>query len=260
MATYPPDTGDPAELALARAVPYRLASLALRHPGAGWPKEWPALRAGLPVALDACGAGQNVRRAARELARSVPDPHALLDEHRLHFGHTPRAASTPYETEWSGAAGNLLQYHQLSDVSAFYKAFGLGLARECGEREDHLSIELGFLHFLCVKEAWAAERGLDDLVTRTVDAQRTFLAEHLATWVPAFCAGLGRTAGGGFYGRLARFLATWVVDECGRFEVPPGDPGLEPGASSVRIEDCCVSCDRAASCPTPAISAGDSDG
>ncbi|MDP6942912.1 MAG: molecular chaperone TorD family protein [Myxococcota bacterium] len=248
-STATPDAG---ELALARAVPYRLASLALRHPSAGWDAaEWSRLRAGLPIALEACGAGQALLNAARELVQIAPDSEELLEAYGQHFGHTPRAASTPYETEWSGSAGDLLQFHQLSDVSAFYKAFGLELARECGEREDHLSIELGFLHFLCVKEAYAAEDELDDLAAQALDAQRIFLAEHVATWTPAFCARLERAIGTGFYASLARFLAIWIAAECDRFQVEPGDPALEPGTSSVTLDDCCVNCDQATACPGP---------
>jgi TorA maturation chaperone TorD len=142
----------------------------------------------------------------------------------------------------------LLQYHQIADICAFYGAFGLELGQACDERPDHLSVELEFLHFLCVKEAWAEEQGISDLAILCRDTQRKFLAEHVATWTPGLCARLEAASRGGFYGRAAALLRVWIEDECRRLGAIPGETVLAPTATSFRPEDACISCGHAATC------------
>lgn len=232
--------------ALARAVVYRYLSDALRHPARAGLRE-PGWADALAAALEECadaGLGADAR-ATLELAT---DRAAVERDYGRIIGHTPRAGVPPYESEWLGAAGDLLQFHQMSDVAAFYSAFGLVLGDPCDERVDHVGIELAFLQFLCAKEAWAASRGEGELARVSRDAQRGFLADHLARWGPAFCRRLEACARGGYYAAAARLCAGWVDAECRRLGVERGDPTLAPGESSVTLEDTCVSCAHSSSC------------
>jgi TorA maturation chaperone TorD len=221
--------------ALARAVVYRYLSEALRHPARFVlaPGEW---RAPLLAALSECGADEFRPVLERCLELGSDRPRVELDYGRI-IGHTPRAGVPPYESEWLGAAGDLLQYHQIADVSAAYKAFGLALSASCDERADHVGVELAFLQFLCAKEAWAGERGDATLARIARDGERAFLGEHVATWTPAFCRRIGLCASGGFYAALADFTAAWIDSECGRLGVPRGDPTRPPGESSITLQD-----------------------
>jgi TorA maturation chaperone TorD len=246
------------DLALGRAVLYRFASEIFRHPGRGSPpSSWTQ---GVRAALEVCaseGAEGELGRAFDEcLARDLGSAE-MQRAHAHWIGHTPRAAAMPYETEWCGAPGDLLQFHQISDISAFYKAYGLELAAQCDERADHLSVELAFLHFLCIKEAYARERGMADLAQVCHETQRKFLAEHLARWVPAFCRRLARSDPEGFYGRAARWMELWLSEECRRFklvelvELDPAGASPLPLETSLRLEDCCVACEKSAHCASP---------
>lgn len=232
--------------ALARAVVYRYLSEALRHParGLGDGCEWSAA---LPAALEECGAAELQATLEPCLARGADRARVESDYGRI-IGHTPRAGVPPYESEWLGAAGDLLQYHQMADVAAFYKAFGLALDTGCDERGDHLAVELSFLQFLCVKEAWAAARGETELASVARDGLRAFLGEHVAPWAPAFCRRLASCGEGGFYAALGAFASAWIEAECRRLEVPCGDPTRAPGESSITLEDTCISCAHASSC------------
>jgi TorA maturation chaperone TorD len=249
------DTTTKAEMALARGVLYRLCAHAFRHPGAGWLEEWKEIArgggAGLEVLALSGHAGAELHDAFDLAFAAGCDVEAVRVRHAHLIGHSPRAGATPYETEWTGAAGELLQYHQLADLAGFYRAFGLELASDCDERADHLSIELCFLEFLCVKEAYAEERGLADLAALTREAQQKFLDEHLLRWAGACCARLREDDLGGFYGYAARLLALFLEAERGRFLLasPEGPQALTE--SSLRLEDCCVGCDRARSCAGP---------
>lgn len=240
----------PVELALARAAIYRFSSELFRHPDARWKSECSAWSDGVQTALSLCATEDCDRELVARLGELTAHPIQLeniVHEHAHVFGHVARGRVTPYETEWSGAAGSFLQFHLLSDLSAFYEAFGVKLALHCDERADHLSIELAFLHLLCAKEAWALENDQAELVTIVRDAEATFLREHLGRWAPAFCVRLEH-AGSPYYARVARWLGAWVAAECRRVGVPTGDPSLELGETTFTPEDACMSCEKNVDC------------
>jgi TorA maturation chaperone TorD len=240
--TIPSET----DVALSRAVVYRYLAEVLRHPSQARLSEgeW---REALTAALEECDASELQAPLARCLELGADRARVESDHGRL-IGHTPRAGVPPYESEWLGAAGELLQYHQMADVAAFYKAFGIDLDPTCDERVDHLAVELGFLRFLCAKEAWAGAREELELARIAREGERAFLGEHVATWAPAFCRRLGLNASGGFYAAVAEFASAWIAAECRRLDVPCGDPTRAPGESSITLEETCVSCAHASSC------------
>ncbi|TAH36411.1 MAG: hypothetical protein EYC70_11470 [Planctomycetota bacterium] len=240
------------DLALARGILYRVSSHHFRHPDPGWHAEWRALAEGARTAARLCcaedGSSATLRTALERALTGRLDLGAIVAEHTQVLGHIPRAAATPYETEWTGAAGDLLQYHQISDVAAFYHAFSLELGAGCDERPDHISVELEFLHYLCVKEAWAEEQHARDLARICRETTRKFLSEHLARWSPGLSARLSAASAGGFYAGAAALLSAWIEDECRRLGAEPGAPFLAPSASSFRPEDACIGCGHAAAC------------
>lgn len=243
-----------AESALARATLCRLYAQALREPGASWRSEWDEIAAGVPTALDVLAEGDFARAAAERedlgaLGAAANDLERLRGAHTRLIGHCPRAGVTPYETEWTGSAGEILQYHLLADLCGFYEAFGLALAPECDERADHLALELSFLCFLYVKEAQAEEgsAGLD--LVRA--AQCSFLEQHVLAWAPSFCARVEREDGTGFHGRAARLLASFLERERVRFGLEAPSALRELSESQLALEDCCVGCDQARDCAGP---------
>jgi TorA maturation chaperone TorD len=253
---------EPGEPALARATLYRLCAQAFRHPGPSWREEWDQIARGVGTALEVLALEDRVRPAA---TRSLPpvlfeafdllwaasrDEARIRDAHARLIGHSPRAGTTPYETEWTGSSGEILQYHLLADLSGFYHAFGLELAPGCGERADHLALELCFLSFLCLKEArTVADGGEEHAVVR--EAERRFLDEHLLSWADAYGARVEREDPHGFHGQAARFLRAFLGAERRRFELGDHEP-RELSESSLALEDCCVGCDLARGCAGPA--------
>ena len=70
------------------------------------------------------------------------------------FGHAARGVCPLNEIEYGDLkADPLFQPHRLADLAAFYRAFGLELADEAGERPDHIGMELEFMSILSAKEA-----------------------------------------------------------------------------------------------------------
>ncbi len=69
-------------------------------------------------------------------------------------------------------------------VRAFYHKYGLEYKAETHEPDDHLVIELEFMHYL--NELCENASDLDCL-SGLVDDQLLFLTEHICIWAPHFC-------------------------------------------------------------------------
>jgi nitrate reductase assembly molybdenum cofactor insertion protein NarJ len=65
----------------------------------------------------------------------------------------------------------------IADISAFYEAFAFQAETE--EAPDHLSVEAGFLGYLCLKEAYARARGNEEEAEVAAQAAARFREEHL---------------------------------------------------------------------------------
>lgn len=235
--------------AIARSFLHRWIARAFEDPDPeGWPALVdPALRADVDAAVRALAADRpDLAAAAREWAvRLAPDGFACFsDDYLACFGHTVRGDCPMNEIEYGDIkADPLFQPHRLADLGAFYAAFGLELAPDAGQRQDHICIELEFMSVLAAKEAYALEHQLDDDPLALVrDAQKKFLREHLGRWTPAFTRRLSRMAEDGALGALARFTGAFIAAECARFGVAPGDEDLLLRPVDEAAERLCAQC------------------
>ncbi len=144
----------------------------------------------------------------------------LENEYIEVFGHTLSADCSPYESEY-GQAHVFQKSHTLADLSTFYQAFGVSLNPELKDRLDHVSVEMEFMHLLTLKEAYARGNGHgEDKALLCRQAQETFLANHLGTWIKRFSDRVARKTGGsGVYGALAGFLDAHMDAEFLRFRL-----------------------------------------
>ncbi len=137
------------------------------------------------------------------------------------FGHTARGQVPPYETEY-GEDSLFEPPREMSDLAAFFRAFGLALRPDAGERPDHIACECEFLLFLARKEAHALEVGDSAMLEGVRRGARAFLRDHLGRWAPGLGAKLAREDAGGFYGALGALCTAFVSAECRRAGVPAG--------------------------------------
>lgn len=201
---------------------------------------WSAIQANSSVSES-----QMTRTGAELLARLVPGEfEAFRDEHVKCFGHAARGDCPINEIEYGEVkADPLFQPHRLADLGAFYAAFGLELAADAAERQDHISMELEFMSVLAAKEAYAFDHRLDrENIVLGREAQRKFLREHLGRWSIAFAHRLARMSEGTSLGALSNFTREFIVSECLRFGLTPGSEEqllrpIEPAAESI-----CASC------------------
>ena len=135
-----------------------------------------------------------------------------------------RGPVPPYETEY-GEDTLFQQPHEMGDLAAFLRAFGLRIDPARRERIDHIACELEFMAFLCRKEAHALEVGDAEMLGETRRAERMFLKDHLARFAPSFAARTMKADPEGPYGSLAGLCLELVRAECRRQDVPLG-PGM----------------------------------
>ena len=101
--------------------------------------------------------------------------------------------------------------NRLADIAAFYRAFGLAIAEDAGERVDFVGSEADFLHAVLLKGYHAAQQGWEEPARICREAETEFLQEHFLWWVPRMAEGLSQREG--FYGALGTLLREFTRGE-----------------------------------------------
>ncbi len=237
------------EQALARGLIYRFVAGAYRYPESGTRDTVRQQNRAISEALAALADSSDLRLrecfADLQAAAQTSTAETLESDYISLFGHAVQGRCPLYEAEYSESDERLQQPHELSDLSAFYRAFGLGLGEKVRERVDFLAVECEFMAFLCVKQAYAEEHRDAELAAVTVDAARKFLRDHLGRWVPACARRTIDQSHAPFYTALARFTLAYVIDDCQRLAVTPGSEHLKLRLP-LKESDACLSCPMAA--------------
>ena len=214
------------DLALCRSAIYEALALGFRPPTSETferliAADQNSALAQIATMLEASGSNgktTNIASHVRQLHQAA-DLETLEKAYRYLFGFTAHPKVPPYETEY-GEEALFQQPQELGDLSGFYSAFGLKL--NTFERVDHIGCECEFLAFLTRKEAYALEQSDVEMLEATRGAQRLFLKDHLARFVPAFVKTLSRENPEGFYDRLGNLCRDFMRWECARFNIPLG--------------------------------------
>ena len=221
------------ERALIRARIYQLLSSALLYPEEellSALKEgtfFEELGASISYLLDGKEERGDVLWAAieslKEIIKAEITGHPLSDFQEKYirvFGHIAGKDCPPYETQY-GVEHIFQKTQELGDIAGFYRAFGLEVSDTLKERLDHISVELEFMHFLAVKEAYALKNHSSEKVQVCVDAQKKFMREHLGMWGPLFAILLGKKAGKGFYKDLSEVVGGFLAWDVANLGVKP---------------------------------------
>ncbi len=232
----------PSDLALCRSALYEALALGFRAPSKETvvrlaSSEGAAALADAAAVLDDAW-GSDLASDVYRLA-GPSDIETLQASFRCLFGHTARGTVPPYETEY-GDDSLFQPMQEMSDLAAFYRAFGLEIAPTAHERIDHISCECEFLLVLTRKEAYALERDDPAMLDATQRAVRLFLRDHLGRWAPAFGPKLAREDRGGFFGALGALCADFVTQECKRIGAAAGPEFLR--LRSVSLGDAPMAC------------------
>lgn len=146
-----------------------------------------------------------IRAEALSLARRMAKPETEAEYHAL-LGSGGRVS--PYESDYRepGCDGMREKGALLGDVAAFYRAFGFDSSNEILEPPDHVALELAFISYLKLKQAYALLQRRDEACRICLEAEEKFLKEHLSGWVPQLLDAIGREAEDGFYAEAGRFM------------------------------------------------------
>jgi DMSO reductase family type II enzyme chaperone len=245
------------DVAHARCAAYALISYGFQYPDrelvraladpARWTSWVDVIQRVAPDTVEHLAAVRAALQVGSGKAAGEPDvePAERQETFNRLFGHAVRGKCPPYELEY-GRSEIIQQAFFLADIAGFYTAFGMEVGRDTDERADHLTIESEFMSVLCAKEAYAIEEGNPDHLDIAVKAQRNFLKDHLARWLPAFAHRVQQADPQGFYGALAGFASAFVSAECRRFEIAagphtaelrPADPVLDTSISCGSLPD-----------------------
>jgi DMSO reductase family type II enzyme chaperone len=96
----------------------------------------------------------------------------------------------------------------LSDLQCTYRSWGLEPGTELS---DHLSVELEFMHFLCITKNAATESG-DEKTLARVHKDYTWLGKHLAAYAPLFARDVHEKCAHPFWGTAADLLCILVAE------------------------------------------------
>lgn len=146
---------------LEEAAEWRLYGLLFEYPTEQWRVNVESLLPNLPAAEL-----RGVAEAALE--------HATEGLHIALFG--PAGTVPVREVTYRGG----VQFgYLMAELSAYYEAFGYepGVA----EASDHLAVQLGFVAFLKLKQAYAVMEGDSEKAALTEAAVKEFLREHVGT-------------------------------------------------------------------------------
>lgn len=181
--------------------------------------------------------GPTLAALARGVAALEPlaggDPNVAVQYERLLLRDVP-----PYESVFLSDDGQL-GGETARAVASVYTRHGFDEdARWRVAGADHLGLQLRFYAQLCAEESagWAEDR--PDRAVAAVEAERSFLAEHLGRWGPVAADVLVSAAGAGPYQALAEALADFLTEEGERLRPAPDHrelPALEPRVPPARL-------------------------
>lgn len=146
---------------LEKASSWRLLGLLFERPRPGWSEELEALALALP-------AEESTLSAAVESAKT---------EAREGVYHTILGPGGPASPREATHRAWVLPGQLLSELNGYYENFAYLPKTE--EPLDHVSVEVGFMSYLLLKQAYALEQGQTEQAQVTWEAAQRFASEHL---------------------------------------------------------------------------------
>jgi putative dimethyl sulfoxide reductase chaperone len=215
----------PVQAAIFRSAMYEVLSLAFAYPTTPLRARLDAALADLLELPAVTSAGYSEHLARMRSALAVSETEVLAAEHNHLFEHS--SVSSPYETEYE--PDPFAKARQLADIAGFYTAFGMSVSTTRPTLQDFLGTELEFMAYLTRKEAYAAARNWRHRRRLTLDAERSFLHDHLGRWEKAVCKDItehtaleaGANSAAPFFGAAAALCVQFVEDELRRFGTKP---------------------------------------
>jgi putative dimethyl sulfoxide reductase chaperone len=159
-----------------------------------------------------------IAQAVRSIRGYMDQPDLLSQEawERLRWDYTRLfiGPGRPLAPPWESVYRNDERLHfsaETLEVRAAYRRHGLAIEGVGHEPDDHIGLELAFLHALCEAAMERAERADRPGLAAILEDQRVFLSGHLLKWVPDWTLDVVKSARTGFYRGMAELLNAYVA-------------------------------------------------
>lgn len=117
----------------------------------------------------------------------------------------------PYESVYT-SRDQLVMQDAYEKVLKIYRRHGI-TKTEADLYEDHISLELEFMAFLCDEAVTFLEKDDQTSFEENLKEQRSFFQEHLANWVFNFTETIREVAGDSIYSSAADILDGFIEEE-----------------------------------------------
>jgi len=126
---------------------------------------------------------------------------------RLFRGIDRNGILPPYESLYRKER---LQRKPAQEINRLFSGMGIQVPEEWHQPSDYIGVELDFMRLLCEKEFRLRNDGDRDALQEAVGAESSFLEDHLALWVPAFCTRMLEEAREAYYLGIAHLTSGLV--------------------------------------------------
>lgn len=120
-----------------------------------------------------------------------------------------KLGAAPYESVYRSARPLVFQEHTM-EVRAEYAKHGLIPERFQQEPDDHISLELDFMLRLVEKTMADIRAKRYSKARKLMQAQKSFMTDHVMKWVPAFSAKVIESAKTDFYRGIGKMLIGYL--------------------------------------------------
>ena len=136
----------------------------------------------------------------------------IINEYNRLFLIRPKAP--PHETIYTNPEGQMRGMLTVRLEQKYLEA-GLAISPELNELPDHISVELEFMAYLCMKEAEARQTNDDVEADHFHVLQEMFMGQHLARWFPKFAQRFKESEPGSIYQFLLPAVYGFLRNELG---------------------------------------------
>jgi TorA maturation chaperone TorD len=168
--------------------------------------------------IDSCAA---LAEATDRIVQYLKDPGVLSGKNyeRLHWDYTrmfigpANLPAPPWESVYRDA-DHLHFSKETLDVRNAYRKYNLLSADFGREPDDHIGLELDFMHKLCEKAKEKARIADKTGLVEILKDQKAFLDEHLLRWVPDWTRDVVNSAETDFYRGMGLLLDAFLKLDC----------------------------------------------
>jgi len=140
----------------------------------------------------------------------------VLEEHAVAYTALfigPGKHVPPYASVHLAEGGGALWGPPTVWAKKFIEETGFEYSEDFHDLPDHVSVELEVMGHLWAREAEALADGDAETAAWCRARRATFLADHLARWVPAFCKMVAKESPRAFYREMAALLDAVIASE-----------------------------------------------